>query len=50
LAGEQRIRRTLGNSAAQPGRAQPAAPDKILTATVLRKRDHKYEPVKGADK
>ncbi|HEX4149373.1 MAG TPA: peptidylprolyl isomerase [Pirellulales bacterium] len=33
-----------------PEEANQPTPDKILEATVLRKRDHKYEPVKGADK
>jgi cyclophilin family peptidyl-prolyl cis-trans isomerase len=29
-----------------PSRANPPAPDKIVKATVVRKRDHKYEPTK----
>jgi cyclophilin family peptidyl-prolyl cis-trans isomerase len=29
-----------------PSRANPPQPDKIVKATVLRKRDHKYEPTK----
>jgi cyclophilin family peptidyl-prolyl cis-trans isomerase len=29
-----------------PTRANPPAPDKIVKATVVRKRDHKYEPTK----
>jgi cyclophilin family peptidyl-prolyl cis-trans isomerase len=33
-----------------PSQPDQPRPDKILSATVLRKRDHKYEPVKGADK
>jgi len=32
----------------QPG--EPGTPDKIIKATVLRKRDHKYEPLKRPDK